>query len=436
MKGAALFVCSRCDAQSPKWSGRCVSCGSWGTIAAEAPSSTPMAAHVPASPVRRAADVDTADVARISAGSPELDRVLGGGVVPGSLILLAGEPGIGKSTLVLHMAEQAAGPVLYAAGEESPAQIMLRVRRLGLAGKQLVFTTHMQADAIVATVSKEKPALCIIDSMQTVRDNATGEPGSVAETRSAIAKLAALAKEHHITTFVIGQVTKDGSVAGPKTLEHLVDVVLALEGHPHESGRILRASKNRFGSHREVGLFQMTPTGLHDAATPPPVSDRPATPGTASAVVREGSRTLLVEVQALTNRTAFGYPVRRAEGFDTNRLNLLLAVLERRAGVRLSDQDVYVNVVGGLQLTEPAADLAVALAVVSAALDIAIPRAMGLFGEIGLGGEIRPVHDTSERANDAKRFGLTTLLHHPQVATVQDAISEIKKTASERIPRG
>lgn len=413
------FRCSHCDAQFPKWSGRCFDCGRWGTVVeieggtAAAP---PTPGVAPAKTVR-AADVRDAVSSRTTTGSAEIDRVLGGGLVPGSLVLLAGEPGVGKSTLVLSLAERIGSAVLYVCGEESPGQIALRMRRLGCAGTQLSFSTDTDADAVAAAARAARPALLIVDSVQSLRAASSGsEPGGIGEMRAAIAILAGVAKKDGITTIVIGQVTKDGGVAGPKTLEHLVDVVLSLEGDESRPVRILRTTKNRFGSSREVGLLEMTEKGFADASAAQAAlfAERAAPlPGTAVAVVREGSRTLLVEVQALTNKTAFGYPVRRATGFDTNRLNVLLAVLERRGGISLANHDVYVSVAGGITLDEPAADLAVALAVASAFLGAPLPAKSAVFGELGLTGEVRATPDTQTRVADALRLGTVELIGPP-----------------------
>lgn len=436
-KGAPLFRCSNCDAQFPKWSGRCFGCGRWGTVEESAPSA-PEAASRPAAPAAKslpAAQVAGRAPERVPTGSAELDRVLGGGLVPGSLVLVAGEPGVGKSTLLLSLAERLGGRqpagsrVLYVCGEESPEQIALRMRRMGCGGERLSFLTETDAAVVAATARAERPALVIVDSVQTLRSQESGgEPGGIGELRAAIAQLAEVAKKDGITTLLIGQVTKDGSVAGPKTLEHLVDVVLTVEGDGVRPLRLVRAAKNRFGSNREVGLFEMADRGLVDAGDLQAVDVRAApVPGTAMAVVREGNRTLLLEVQALTNKTAFGYPVRRASGFDTNRLNVLLAVLERRGGLALAQHDVYVNVAGGLSLEEPAADLPVAMAIASSALGTALPARTGLYGEIGLTGEVRAAPDARERAADAARLGLTETLGPAALTDVRAAIAWLKK---------
>ncbi len=432
-KSAPLFRCGNCDAQFPKWSGRCFGCGRWGTVEESAPA-PPEAAGRPTAAAAKslpAAQVAGRAPERVPTGSAELDRVLGGGLVPGSLVLVAGEPGVGKSTLLLSLAERLGRPVLYVCGEESPEQIALRMRRMGCAGERLSFLTETDAAVVAATARAERPALVIVDSVQTLRAaEGGGEPGGIGELRAAIARLAEVAKKDGITTLLIGQVTKDGSVAGPKTLEHLVDVVLTVEGDGVRPLRMMRAAKNRFGSNREVGLFEMADRGLVDAADvhAAALDARAApVPGTAMAVVREGNRTLLLEVQALTNKTAFGYPVRRASGFDTNRLNVLLAVLERRGGLSLAQHDVYVNVAGGLSLEEPAADLPVAMAIASSALGTALPARTGLYGEIGLTGEIRAAPDAKERAADAARLGLTETLGPATLGDVRAAIAWLKK---------
>lgn len=431
-----IFRCSNCDAQFPKWSGRCLACGRWGTVAEDA---TPLPETDAPPRAAAAKSVPAGSVAgrtpeRVPTGSQELDRVLGGGLVPGSLVLVAGEPGVGKSTLLLSVAERLGKPVLYVCGEESPEQIALRMRRMGCRGERLSFLTETDAGTVAATARAERPALLVVDSVQTLRAAGSGgEPGGIGEMRAAIAQLAEVAKKDGITTLLIGQVTKDGTVAGPKTLEHLVDVVLTVEGDGLRPLRVLRAAKNRFGSAREVGLFAMGERGLMDAAeTQAAVLTERSTPvpGTAIAVVREGNRTLLVEVQALTNKTAFGYPVRRADGFDTNRLNVLLAVLERRAGLSLSQHDVYVNVAGGLTLDEPAADLPIALAIASSASGIALPPRTGFFGEIGLTGEVRAAGDAKERGADAARLGLGQTLGPATLSTVPGALAWLKKKSA------
>lgn len=450
MSMAVIYACKTCDAQFPKWTGRCFDCGRWGTVVEIEGGATPathVAAVAPAKTVR-AADVRDAAPSRTTTGSLEIDRVLGGGLVPGSLILLAGEPGVGKSTLVLSIAERIGGPVLYICGEESPEQIALRMRRLSCAGEQLSFSIDTDADAVAAAARAQRPALLIVDSVQSLRAAASGsEPGGIGEMRAAIAILAGVAKKDGITTIITGQVTKDGGVAGPKALEHLVDVVLSLEGDESRPVRILRATKNRFGSNREVGLLEMTEKGLTDASAAQAAlfSERTVPlPGTAVAVIREGSRTLLVEVQALTNKTSFGYPVRRATGFDTNRLNVLLAVLERRGGVSLANHDVYVSVAGGITLDEPAADLAVVLAVASALSGAPLPAKSAVFGELGLTGEVRAAPDAQTRINDAIRLGTKELIgptgKHAQLRVVPDvraalSILQIKKeTPREQRP--
>jgi DNA repair protein RadA/Sms len=359
---------------------------------------------------------------RIGSGSAEIDRVLGGGIVPGSLVLLSGEPGIGKSTITAMIAGSigTANDVLYVSGEESAPQLAGRFARLGIAAAGVRFLEAVVVESVAAAIEKEQPKIAIIDSVQTIpSETAESQAGSPTAVRAVTSQLMEVAKRTHTPIIVIGQVTKDGSVAGPKTLEHLVDVVLSLEGDPLHAYRLLRAAKNRFGATDEVGVFEMTGDGLRVVENPSArfLSERASAPGSVIASSAEGSRVFLVEVQALVEKSAFGMPVRRASGFDQNRLQMLCAILSRRAGHKLGDMDVYVNVVGGLTLREPAADLAVCAAIVSALRGEALPRTL-FVGEVGLGGEVRTVPLLERRAAEAQRMGIDHVVTAKTISSV------------------
>ncbi len=414
-----MFACSKCDAQFSKWTGRCTECGSWGTVreddsalsvANQSRSKRAVRANG-CSPLRlEPLSKFSAPQARSRTGIGEADRVLGGGIVPGSVNLIAGEPGIGKSTLVAQIAGQIKnGQIIYASGEESAGQLAGRLRRLAIKPDRIAYLGETDVERVIATAKKEKPALLIVDSVQTLTsseiESSAGSPNMV---RAATAMLVELAKKNDLPVILIGQVTKDGSVAGPKTLEHLVDVVLNLEGDPVHATRILRAAKNRFGSTDEVGVFEMKEQGLVAIENPSDrfLAERANTPGSVITATVEGSRVFLVEVQALVEKTFYGTPVRRASGFDTNRLQMLSAILSKRAGIKLGESDIFINVIGGLTLDEPAADLAVAEAIVSAVKNQPAPERVVVFGEVGLGGEVRSVSFVERRLNEAARFGI------------------------------
>lgn len=373
-------------------------------------------AHITAGKVLALDQVGEVATRRIHTHIGEVDRVLGGGFVPGGVVLLAGEPGIGKSTLVLQMAagcEVEAKTVLYVAGEESPEQIRLRIQRLGLKFSHLSFLPEVNVQVAVKTIEQEKPGLVIVDSIQTMRhEEVESEAGSVTQIRAGTSVLLQLAKQTHVPIIIIGHVNKDGMVAGPKALEHLVDAVLYLEGERTHPYRVLRAEKNRFGSTNEVGIFDMQERGLIEVANPSELflDGRHAVSGSCVTALMEGSRPLLLEVQALVQRTVFGFPLRKASGFDLNRLHVLLAVLEKRAGVGVSTQDVHVNVVGGLRADDPGVDLAVCLAVASSALGKVVPEGLMAVGEVGLGGEVRPVARAQDRVNEAEKLKFTTVV--------------------------
>lgn len=410
------FSCTHCGAQFQKWTGRCLECNKWGTIEKEQKiaglDKTDERDFAPAK-LSGLADIKNENTVRTKTDIGELDRVLGGGLVPGSLILLGGEPGIGKSTLALQLSSFLS-PTLYISGEESAEQIKMRADRLKISAPNLKIGNESNIETIIATVKKERPRLTVVDSVQTIYSvDSEGEAGNLSQVRACTVKLMELAKSEKLTIVLIGQVTKEGTVAGPKTLEHLVDTVLYLEGDRFHQFRILRAAKNRFGSTDEVGVFSMEENGLQEVKNPSAafLGDRAEdAPGNVVACLMEGTRPILCEVQALVNKTAFGYPVRKTNGFDINRLHMLIAVLERRAGLNLSQYDIHLNIVGGLSADEPAADLAAAMAIASAYKDKPLGSDMAAFGEIGLSGEVRPVSFTEKRLKECVQLGLKRAL--------------------------
>ena len=411
----ALYICQQCAHQSIKWVGRCPGCGQWNTLVEEIVEASPSAAIAPVEAVNTTlmADVSLDDALRVRTGLGEFDRVLGGGIVPGSVTLVGGEPGIGKSTLLLSVAGAlaAAGqPVLYVSGEESLRQTKLRATRLGLSSAQIHLLAQTRLEVVVEAIKSLKPAVVIVDSIQVMETDALGSaPGSIGQVRECAHELVRLVKDGRSALFLVGHVTKEGSLAGPKVLEHLVDTVLHVEGEPTSGFRLLRSTKNRFGATYELGVFHMTAEGLVEVPNPSElfVSDRTDTvPGCMVTVSLEGSRPLLVEVQALTSPCGMGLPRRRTAGVDFNRLSMLLAVLERRVGLNLlSQQDVFVSSLGGVRLLEPAADLAIAIAIASSLKERPSQRRDLAIGEVGLTGEVRPVTNVSQRINEAKRVG-------------------------------
>jgi DNA repair protein RadA/Sms len=411
-KTAARYVCSNCGAISSSWSGKCMQCGEWNTIQEELPAET-VAAGVAAGQVLKAESVARSvkhDNKRLDVGIAEIDNVLGGGLVAGSVNLLAGHPGIGKSTLLLQLAYAVAAdvPVLYVSGEESVHQIGLRAKRLGTLRPELNLVASNSADDIAATVMSGKYRLVIVDSIQTISCSGVGSAaGSVAQITNSTRLLTLAAKRSNTALLVVGHVTKEGSIAGPKILEHLVDVVLQLEGDRYGGFKVLRAVKNRFGSTNEAGIFEMVDDGLQPVNNPSAalLAERQVSDGSVVLAALEGTRPVLVEVQALVNRTSYGYPKRTASGFDLNRLNLLVAMLERRTKLRLAEYDIYINIVGGIQIREPAADLAVCLAIGSAAKGLQLKKNAVAFGEVGLSGEIRHVPHIDKRLAEAKKLG-------------------------------
>jgi len=420
-----VFVCQECGAQSPKWGGRCTECGTWNSLVEERVSEPASAASGTSrygqfsntSSARLYADVETAQSVRLSTGIDEFDRVLGGGVVPGSLVLLGGEPGIGKSTLLLQAAAhfaRAIGPVLYASGEESEHQIKSRGDRLGIGAAPLYLFSETCIERILEEVARLKPSLVIVDSVQTVWSNRfQSAPGSIGQVREAATQFLFAAKGQNVPTVLVGHVTKDGTLAGPKVLEHVVDTVLYFEGERHHAHRVVRAVKNRFGAVSELGVFEMTGTGLRAVPNPSRLflSERASgTPGSAVLCCVEGSRPILVEVQALVSTSTYGNARRMAIGIDQNRLALLLAVLEKRAGLNLAGDDVYVNIAGGMTIDEPAADLGVVAAVASSVRNRGLSPSTALFGEVGLSGEIRGIPQAGLRVREAMQMGFTRVV--------------------------
>jgi DNA repair protein RadA/Sms len=415
-----IFVCQECGAQAQKWIGRCADCGAWNSMVEERPvvEATPPTGnrYASASPnaARLYADIETANSPRMTTGIDEFDRVLGGGIVPGSLVLLGGEPGIGKSTLLLQTASyvaQASGPVLYSSGEESEHQIKSRGERLGVGPAPLYLLAETGLERVLEEMARLKPALVIVDSIQTVFSlRMQSAPGSIGQVREAATQLLFAAKSQNVPTILVGHVTKEGSLAGPKALEHIVDTVLYFEGERHHAHRIVRAAKNRFGAVSEMGVFEMTAAGLRPVGNPSALflAERSTdAPGSAVLCCIEGSRPFLVEVQALVSTSTYGYAKRTAVGIDQNRLSLLLAVLEKRAGLLLGSEDVFANLAGGMSVDEPAVDLAVVAAVASSARNRPVGAGTAVFGEVGLAGEVRAVTQAARRVREAAQMGFT-----------------------------
>lgn len=418
-KTRTKFVCDRCGAESPRWMGRCSSCGEWNTLAemvVEATSGTRAAPRLDNRPVS-VRDVPLSSLDRLRVPIAELDRVLGGGIVPGSLVLIGGDPGIGKSTLLLQLSSvmaQEQGSVLYVSGEESVQQMKIRAERLGLRSPGLLLLAESSLDHIVDHIEQLSPALVVIDSIQSVYlEGLASSPGSVSQLRDCTARLLQVAKGSGVPVFLVGHVTKEGAIAGPKLLEHMVDAVLYLEGERYHTYRLLRSVKNRFGPTHEVGVFEMHEEGMVEVPNPSIafLADRTLLRSGSTVVVTvEGTRALLAEIQALTSYTPSSMPRRSANGLEVSRLLLLTAVLSKRLGIKLYDQDVYVNVVGGLRIDEPAADLGVALAIISSFKDKPVDPELAAIGEVGLSGEVRGVGHMEQRMKEAAKLGFRRLL--------------------------
>ncbi|HEY6547514.1 MAG TPA: DNA repair protein RadA [Vicinamibacteria bacterium] len=422
-KTKTVFACQACGFESSKWLGRCPDCGEWNSFAEERQVVTPAGKGQQSLGLEHGSKpkpydlVDTADVERISSGIGEFDRVLGGGIVPGSMVLIGGEPGIGKSTLLLqvaHLLGRHQQTVLYVSGEESEKQVKLRGDRLGLRAGGMFLMAETSLERILAEVENLKPGALVVDSVQTVFSSKfPSAPGSISQVREVATQLLFLAKGRGITTFLIGHVTKDGNLAGPKSLEHIVDTVLYFEGEKKQHHRIVRAVKNRFGAVSEMGVFEMTGTGLKAVANPSALflAERLlGSPGSAVVATLEGSRPMLVEVQALVSPTSFGTPRRMTLGLDPNRTSLLLAVLEKRVGLELLGDDVFVSVAGGLEVPEPAADLGVAAAIASSFRNRPLPSNTAMFGEVGLAGEVRSAGQAALRIREAAQMGFTRVV--------------------------
>ena len=447
-KDKTLYSCTECGASSPRWLGKCPGCGAWNTLVETVPDAGPgknrlsgagqYAGLAQAQAVMPLAAIEATEVARTPSGIEELDRVLGGGVVEGGVVLIGGDPGIGKSTLLLQAMDalQRVGlPTLYVTGEESGAQVALRSRRLGLEASQVNVLAEIQLEKILATIEATQPAVAVIDSIQTIySDQLTSAPGSVAQVRECAAHLTRLAKATGIAVVLVGHVTKEGALAGPRVLEHMVDTVLYFEGDTHSSFRLVRAIKNRFGAVNEIGVFAMTERGLRGVSNPSAIflsQHSEPVPGACVLVTLEGTRPLLVEIQALVDGGGPS-PRRLSVGLERDRLAMLLAVLHRHAGVACADQDVFVNAVGGVRISEPAADLAVMLSITSSLRGRALPKGFIAFGEVGLAGEVRPAPRGQERLKEAAKLGFSVAVV-PRANAPKKPIPGLEIHAVERV---
>ncbi|HWK69717.1 DNA repair protein RadA [Pollutimonas sp. M17] len=440
-KAKTLFTCSDCGGSCPKWEGKCPHCGAWNTLqetrdaAAAAHRYAPLAG---ASPVRSLAEIEARELPRQPTGISEFDRVLGGGLVAGAVVLIGGDPGIGKSTLLLQalVSLSKAVKVLYVTGEESAEQVALRARRLELVTGEVDLLAEIRLESIMAALAEQKPSVAVIDSIQTLYSGElSAAPGSVSQVRECAAQLTRLAKQTGITIVLIGHVTKDGSLAGPRVLEHIVDTVLYFEGDTHSSFRLVRAFKNRFGAVNELGVFAMTDRGLRGVTNPSALflsQHEQNVPGSCVMATQEGTRPLLVEIQALVDTAHVPNPRRLSVGLEGTRLAMLLAVLHRHAGVVTFDQDVFVNAVGGVKITEPAADLAVLLAIMSSLGNKPLPKGLVVFGEVGLAGEIRPAPRGQERLREAAKLGFSLALI-PKANAPKQPIEGLEIWAVDRV---
>ncbi len=440
MTTKTMYSCTKCDAQFPKWQGRCTECGSWGTLTlgSDEKSSTAEIKVKPAEVVRLADIEINENFKRLVTSIEEIDRVFGGGIVTGSLTLLSGEPGIGKSTLVAQIAD-ALGKhhtILYSSGEESLGQVKMRLERLHCDLKNFNFVNATDIEKILATVEVQSPELVIIDSIQTVQTSAVAqEAGSLNQIRAVAVRCLEVAKRRNIAFIIIGHITKDGSIAGPKSLEHLVDTVLYLEQETARGYQLLRASKNRFGSTNELGVFEMTQAGFKEITNPSAIfldETVSRASGSATSCIIEGTRPFLIEVQALVTKTIFGYPQRKTSGFDLNRLQVLAAVINKRTKCTIINQDIILNIVGGIKITDTGLDLAVAGAIISSLLDKPLDRHMLLLGEIGLGGEIRPISHLHNRLKEATKMGFKKIIT-PATQEVKTIKTTTVKTLNEAI---
>lgn len=440
-KAKTVYTCTECGGQAPKWQGQCPSCNAWNTLVetvAETTSANRFASLAQTAGLQKLAEVEAAEVPRHPTGIAEFDRVLGGGLVPGGVVLIGGDPGIGKSTLLLqtlcHIGDRQR--VVYVSGEESAQQIAMRARRLGLDASPVELLAEINLEKITATLQSHQPDVAVIDSIQTLYSEALqSAPGSVAQVRECSAQLTRLAKQLGITVILVGHVTKEGSLAGPRVLEHIVDTVLYFEGDPNSSFRLVRAFKNRFGAVNELGVFAMTEKGLREVSNPSALflsHHAEQVAGSCITVTQEGTRPLLVEVQALVDEAHSPNPKRLCVGLEQNRLAMLLAVLHRHAGVACFDQDVFINAVGGVRIGEPAADLAILLAIVSSLKNKPIPQKLIVFGEVGLAGEVRPVQRGQERLKEAAKLGFTHAIV-PKANQPKQALKDMEVFGVERL---
>ncbi|MBL6645103.1 MAG: DNA repair protein RadA [Flavobacteriales bacterium] len=440
-KARTRFVCSDCGHVTGQWVGRCPSCKEWNTVTEFKESANPRmeraAVVVGAAEARPLIDYTEHKTDRTGTGEAEFDRVLGGGLVPGALVLLGGEPGIGKSTLSLQTAMKAKGKVLYVSGEESPEQVRLRADRLGTLGPELLILPETSTEGIVRAIKDHRPDLLFVDSIQTLHTpRVESAPGSVAQVRESTAELILAAKPLQLPVVLIGHITKEGAIAGPKVLEHMVDVVLTFEGDRHHAYRILRAAKNRFGSTQEIGIFEMRGDGLHAVTDPSGAlvgNSDVRSSGTALAVAIEGARPLMVEIQALVSSAVYGTPQRSATGYELKRLNMLLAVLEKRCGFKLGASDVFLNLAGGIRLGDPGIDLAVVGAILSSTLDLTLDPNTALCGEVGLTGEVRPVARLEQRMMEASKLGMERLVISGMSTKGPDAPKGLKLIRVKRV---